>query len=65
MSSTNAEAQPEWLHLRDVAEMFDVHPNTIRRIPPSTLPYLVVGERGDRRYRRSDIEAMIEQRMVR
>jgi hypothetical protein len=45
--------------------MFDVHSNTIRRIPPSTLPYLVVGERGDRRYRRSDIEAMIEQRMVR
>ena len=55
----------EWLSLRDVADMFGVHRNTIKRTPPSLLPYLRIGSRGDRRYRRSDVEAMIERRMVR
>jgi len=55
----------EWLSLRDVADMFAVHPNTVKRFPPALLPYLRIGARGDRRYRRSDVEAMIERRMVR
>ena len=55
----------EWLSLRDVADMFGVHRNTIKRTPPSLLPYLRIGARGDRRYRRADVEAMIERRMVR
>jgi predicted DNA-binding transcriptional regulator AlpA len=55
----------EWLSLRDVAEMFGVHRNTVKRTPPAVLPYLRIGARGDRRYRRSDVEAMIERRMVR
>jgi hypothetical protein len=55
----------EWLSLREVADMFGVHVNTIKRTPPSTLPFLRIGERGDRRYRRTDVEDMIERRMVR
>jgi hypothetical protein len=65
MKDTDADALPEWSRIGDLAKRFGVHPNTIARIPPSTLPYLVIGERGDRRYRRSDVEAMIERRMVR
>ena len=65
ISDDGGHESDEWLSLRDVAEMFGVHRNTIKRTPPAVLPYLRIGARGDRRYRRSDVEAMIERRMVR
>jgi hypothetical protein len=49
----------------EVARWLDVHPNTVKRIPPDQLPYFRVSTRGDRRYRESDVLAYMEGRYVR
>lgn len=54
-----------WLTANEAARHLDVHNNTVKRIPPSELPFMRLGPRGDRRYRLEDIEAYIERRMVR
>jgi hypothetical protein len=40
----------------EAAAILGCHPNTIRRIPPEQLPFWRLGNRGDRRYDRADIE---------
>jgi hypothetical protein len=50
---------------REVAAWLGVHPNTVKRIPPTDLPYFRVGARGDRRYRVDDVCAYIERRTTR
>ena len=42
--------------------MLGLHYNTMTRIPPSEIPFFRVGVRGDRRYRREDVEAYIRRR---
>lgn len=55
----------EWLTCREAAAWIGgVHENTLKRIPPSELPYTRVGSRGDRRYRVADVEAYIARRTV-
>jgi len=36
-----------------------VHVNTLKRIPPTELPYFRIGSRGDRRYLHPDVQAYI------
>jgi hypothetical protein len=48
--------------VRDVALLLGVHPNTVKRLAPSSLPYFTVGKRGDRRYHRDDVRAYIAAR---
>ena len=50
------------LNAYDVAKMLAVHVNTIKRIPPAELPFFCINERGDRRYRREDVESFIQSR---
>jgi hypothetical protein len=50
--------------VREVALLLGVHPNTVKRIPPDTLPYFTVTARGDRRYQRDDVRAYIRSRRV-
>jgi hypothetical protein len=52
------------LTAREVAELFHVHVNTVKRLPVSALPYFKVTDRGDRRYLQSDVQAYIQQRLV-
>jgi len=43
------------ISVRRVAELLDVHPNTVKRIDPADLPYFRVARRGDRRYWVTDV----------
>lgn len=49
----------------EAAGLLGVHLSTIRRIPASELPFYRIGSRGDRRYRRADVQAYIERRTER
>jgi hypothetical protein len=49
---------------REVAKTLGIHVNSLKRIPPSDLPYIRMFNRGDRRYRSVDVRAYIEGRMV-
>jgi DNA-binding transcriptional MerR regulator len=49
----------------EAARLLGVHPNTLKRIAPSALPYHTVSQRGDRRYRIEDVRAFIAARTVR
>jgi hypothetical protein len=44
------------LTVMQVAKLFNVHPNTVKRLP---LPFYRITDRGDRRYRQSDIDAWL------
>ena len=46
----------------EVARLLGVHINTVKRIDAAELPYFTIGSRHDRRYRRADVEAYIENR---
>ena len=61
----NKKPSALWLSVGGVAEMLDMHPNTVKRMPPSILPYWLSNRRGDRKYARSDVEAYIAKRYVR
>jgi hypothetical protein len=50
------------LTVSEVALLLGVHINTVKRLPPSDLPYFTVGHRNDRRYYRADIDVYIEDR---
>jgi DNA-binding transcriptional MerR regulator len=52
------------LTVREVARHLGVHPNTVKRISPSDLPYMRVTSRGDRRYHPDDVQAYIDRRTV-
>lgn len=54
-----------WLNVPETAAMLDLHPNTVKRLPPAELPYWTFNKRGDRKYDKADVEAFIEKRWVR
>lgn len=43
----------------EVAARLDMSGRHVRRIPPTQLPYLVLQERGHRRYDPADLEAYV------
>lgn len=49
---------------REVAALIRFHRNTVKRIPASDLPYLVVSPRGDRRYAERDVQDWIDRHTV-
>ena len=49
-----------WLSARETGEILGLHVNTIKRMPPTELPYYRVCSRGDRRYRSEDVVAYLE-----
>lgn len=55
----------EWMTVSEAADYLDVHCDTLKRVPPAELPYLRVNARGDRKYRKRDLDAYVERRMVR
>lgn len=65
MSSAPNKSPSDWLSVNETAIMLGLHNNTVKRIPPEYLPFMRVTDRGDRKYRVSDVEAYIERRMVR
>jgi phage terminase Nu1 subunit (DNA packaging protein) len=56
---------PEFLRAYQVAELFNVHMSTVKRIPEKDLPYWKFGSRGDRMYAHKDVEEYINKRYVR
>jgi hypothetical protein len=50
-----------WLSVHELAQRWRVSPNTVRKIPRSALPYLMLGETRVRRFDPRDVEAF-EQR---
>lgn len=60
----NMNWEMNWLGAAEVAELLRLHLNTVKRIPPSELPYFKFGSRGDRRYRRADVDRYVESKMV-
>jgi hypothetical protein len=48
----------------EVSNRLGVHINTVKRIPPSELPFFRVSNRGDRRYLLEDVEEYIRRRTV-
>lgn len=57
------EAKPMILPV-EVARELGVHVNTVKRIPAAELPFVRISSRGDRRYRRADVEAYLAARRV-
>ena len=62
--------ESELLSTREAAKLLGIHYNTMTRMTSSEIPFFRIGSRGgkgtgDRRYRRSDVEAYIERRMER
>ncbi|HMR20010.1 MAG TPA: type I restriction-modification system subunit M N-terminal domain-containing protein, partial [Sphingobacterium sp.] len=52
---------PELLSIGQVAEIFSIHPDTLRNWEKDgTLVPLRAGKRGDRKYRPQDIEAIVD-----
>jgi excisionase family DNA binding protein len=49
------------LKIRQAAEMLGVNPETLRRWDKSgKLKAIIISERGDRRYKRDDIERLVK-----
>ena len=57
--------ETEALTVNEVGLWMGAHPNTVKRIPPSDLPFFRLGNRGDRRYLQADVISYIVRRMVR
>lgn len=52
------------LTVGDVGQLLGIHNNTVRRwSDQGLLKYFCIGNRGDRRYKREDIERFIKERM--
>lgn len=51
-----------YLNTRAVADRIGLADSAVRRIPPEQLPYLAVGRRGVRRFRRIDVEDYVSSR---
>lgn len=52
------------LSAREVGEVLGLHRNTVKAIPAGELPFHRVNARGDRKYRRSDVEEYLRRRRV-
>ena len=54
--------QDKYLTLTEVSKLLNIHPNTLRNWDANgTLKPLRMGEKKIRRYRRSDVEAFLQQ----
>jgi transcriptional repressor of dcmA and dcmR len=59
MEDTETKIDP-MITLKEVADMLNVHPNTVRVWSnDGRLPCYRFGPRGDRRYRKSDVDLLI------
>ncbi|MFC1600592.1 helix-turn-helix domain-containing protein [Patescibacteria group bacterium] len=55
----------ELLTLSEVAEILNVHPNTLRKWDKEgILKAIRFGERGDRRYNKEDIKKLVKSRNI-
>jgi hypothetical protein len=61
---TGPEWQSEWLSAGQVERALGISATMRRAMPPADLPYMRLGQRGDRRYRVADVQAYIARRMV-
>lgn len=52
------------LNIVEVAGELGVHVNTVKRMPYALLPFFTVSSRGDRRYRRTAVEAFIARQLA-
>ncbi len=61
---SNKQVKPgKLLKLTEVSKMLNVHPNTLRKWDEKgILKAIRFGQRQDRRYRKKDIEKLIERR---
>jgi tRNA A-37 threonylcarbamoyl transferase component Bud32 len=50
------------MNARDVAKYLGVHINTIKKLPD--LPFYIVNARGDRRYRKTEVETWLKTRRM-
>jgi hypothetical protein len=64
MSHAPPKPTSGWLNVNETAQALGLHNNTVKRIPPSELPYMRATSRGDRRYWREDVARYINRRMV-
>ncbi len=54
-------SEKQVLTVSEAAAMLNAHPNSIRRWAEiGLLPYFRLGTRGDRRFRREDLERLVE-----
>lgn len=58
------EEQSDWYYVRQVANILGVHIKTVKRLPPIELPYYRMSKRGDRRYRKEDIDKFLQSRLI-
>ena len=55
------KSEPDILTLTEVSKMLNLHPNTLRNYDANgTLKALRLGEKGTRRYRRTDVENFLK-----
>ena len=65
LASNNRNSPPELLTVGPAARSLNVHPNTVRRWSrQGLLSSYRVGPRGDRRFRRTDVERLLEVRQA-
>jgi hypothetical protein len=59
------ERFPRLLSTGEVAARLDCSNRRVRTIPPAELPYLVLADRGVRRYLPADVDLYLRRRTVR
>ena len=63
--SANNHRPESWLKTSDVARLVNIHANTVRRwTNMGILKAYCIGPRGDRRFKRSDINRLFHERMA-
>lgn len=53
-----------WVSASYACRILGIGVKTLKRIPPSQLPYLRVNDRGDRKYDTRDLQKWIDDRIV-